>query len=234
MNEHSIRLKISGEFACFTRPEAKVERTSYPMPTPSAARNILDCICWKPEMRWVVTSISLLKPIHYISVRRNEVQSKLSPMAVKRWMGDPSSYQPLAAGAGANTEGTPRNTLMLRDVSYVIHAYPVVFDKGGDNTPQKYSAIFKRRAEKGQCFQQPALGCREFAARFEMAPETDIPLPVSEDLGPMLYDVVFRPEGNHPVFFSARLENGIMNTRPDIVLSDPTQRQEVLQCSYRR
>ncbi len=234
MPHPAIRLKISGDFACFTRPEAKVERTSYAMPTPSAARNILDCVCWKPEMRWVVTSISLLKPVRYISVRRNEVQSKLSPASVRRWMGDPSTYQPLAAGAGANTEGTPRNTLMLRDVSYVIEAYPVVFDAGTDNTPQKYCAMLMRRAEKGQCFQQPALGCREFACRFEPASDADIPLPVSEDLGLMLYDIVFRADGNRPVFFSARLENGIMNTRPEMVVGDPVQRQEVLQCSYRR
>jgi CRISPR-associated protein Cas5d len=234
MTESTVRLKISGDFACFTRPEAKVERTSYAMPTPSAARNILDCVCWKPEMRWVVTSISLLKPIRYISVRRNEVQSKLSPVSVKRWIGDPSSYQPMAAGAGANTEGTPRNTLMLRDVAYVIDAYPLVFDTGSDNTAQKYCAMLMRRAEKGQCFQQPALGCREFAARFEPACEDDIPLPVSEDLGPMLYDVVFRPGANRPVFFSARLENGVMNTRPEMVVGDAVQRQEVLECSYRR
>ena len=233
MPEHSVRLKISGDFACFTRPEAKVERTSYAMPTPSAARNILDCVCWKPEMRWVVTSISLLKPIRYISVRRNEVQSKLSPVAIKRWMSDPSTYQPLAAGAGANTEGTPRSTLMLRDVSYLIDAYPLVFDKSSDNTPQKYCAMLMRRAEKGQCFQQPALGCREFAARFEPASDNDVPLPVSQDLGLMLYDIVFRADGNRPIFFSARLENGVLNTRPEAVLDDPTQRQEVLQCSYR-
>jgi CRISPR-associated protein Cas5d len=233
MNENTVRLKVSGEFACFTRPEAKVERTSYMMPTPSAARNILDCICWKPEMRWVVTSISLLKRIQYISVRRNEVQSKLSPGTVRRWMNDPSAYQPLAAGAGANTEGTPRNTLMLRNVAYVIDAYPLVFDKGSDNTPQKYCAMFMRRAERGQCFQQPALGCREFAARFEPPSDHDIPLPISEDLGLMLYDIVFRPDGNRPVFFSARLESGVMNTRPEIVLGDPAQRKEVLECSYR-
>jgi CRISPR-associated protein Cas5d len=185
-------------------------------------------------MRWVVTSISLLKPIRYISVRRNEVQSKLSPVSVKRWMSDPSTYQPLAAGAGANTEGTPRNTLMLRDVAYVIEAYPLVFDKGGDNSPQKYCAMLMRRAEKGQCFQQPALGCREFAARFEPASEADVPLPVSENLGLMLYDIVFRANGNSPIFFNARLENGILNTRPDSVLNDAVQRQEVLQCSYKR
>jgi len=234
MSEASIRLKISGDFACFSRPEAKVERTSYAMPTPSAARNILDCVCWKPEMRWVVTSISLLKPIKYISVRRNEVQSKVSPVSVKRWMSDPSTYQPLAAGAGANTEGTPRNTLMLRDVAYVVEAYPLVFDKGSDNTPQKYCSMLMRRAEKGQCFQQPALGCREFAAQFEPASDTDAPLPVTEDLGLMLYDIVFRANGNSPIFFNARLENGVLNTRPESVLNDAAQRQEVLQCSYKR
>jgi CRISPR-associated protein Cas5d len=229
-----IRLKISGEFACFTRPEAKVERFTYAMPTPSAARNILDAICWKPEMRWVVTAISLLKPIRYISVRRNEVQSKLSPVSVKRWMEDPSTYRPLAAGAGAATEGTPRNTVMLRDVAYVIEAYPLVFDTGGANTAQKYSAMLTRRAEKGQCFQQPSLGCREFVCHFEPASAADVPLAVSEDLGRMLYDIVFRPDGNRPVFFSARLENGIIDTRPEAVLEDPAQRQEVLACSYRR
>jgi len=234
MPETMIRLKISGDFACFSRPEAKVERSSYAMPTPSAARNILDCICWKPEMRWVVTSISLLKPIRYIAIRRNEVQSKLSPASVRRWMSDSSSYQPLAAGAGANTEGTPRNTLMLRDVAYVIEAYPLIFNTKNDNTPQKYCAMLMRRAEKGQCFQQPALGCREFAARFEPTSEADVPLPVSEDLGLMLYDIVFRADNNFPVFFHARLENGVLNTRPEAVLNDAVQRDEVLQCSYKR
>ena len=160
MQTNTVRLKVSGEFACFTRPEAKVERVSYPLPTPSAARNILDAICWKPEMRWIVTAITLLKPIKYASVRRNEVQSKISPGTVKRWMADPSQYQPLAAGAGAGTDGTPRNTLLLRDVAYLIEAYPLVFNSDGDNTPQKYAAMLMRRAEKGQCYQQPALGCR--------------------------------------------------------------------------
>ncbi len=233
MQANTVRLKISGDFACFTRPEAKVERVSYPLPTPSAARNILDAICWKPEMRWVVTGITLLKPIKYGSIRRNEVQSKVSPGTVKRWMADPSQYQPLAAGAGAGTDGTPRNTLLLRDVAYVVEAYPLVFNASGDNTPQKYSAMLMRRAEKGQCHQQPSLGCREFAARFEPA-NGDPPHPVTEDLGRMLYDIVFRPEGNRPIFFSARLENGVMDTRPETVLPEGAQREEVLKCSYKR
>jgi CRISPR-associated protein Cas5d len=230
----NVRLKISGEFACFTRPEAKVERASYPLPTPSAARNILDAICWKPEMRWIVTSITLLKPVKYGSIRRNEVQSKLPPVSVKRWMADPSLYEPLLAGAGAGTDATPRNTLLLRDVAYVIEAYPLVFDTSGDNTPQKYVAMLMRRAEKGQCYQQPSLGCREFAARFEPATGDEKPQPVTEELGRMLYDIVFRPDGNRPVFFSARLENGVMDTRPEVVLPETAEREELLKCSYKR
>jgi CRISPR-associated protein Cas5d len=234
MNHTPIRIKISGDFACFTRPEAKVERVSYSLPTPSAARNILDAICWKPEMRWVVTSIALLKPIKFVSIRRNELQSKLSPVSVKRWMRDPATYEPQIGGAGAGTDGTPRNSLLLRDVAYLIEAHPMVFDKSGDNLPQKYASMLLRRAEKGQCYQQPALGCREFAARFEPASSADIPLPINEDLGRMLYDIVFRSDGNRPVFFPARLENGVMNTNPETVLADAAQRAEVLQCSYKR
>lgn len=234
MKKQLVRIRLSGEFACFTRPEAKVERVSYPLPTPSAARNAVDSICWKPEMRWVITSIALLKPIKWASVRRNEVQSKLSPVSVKRWMSDPSLYQPLAAGAGAGTDATPRNTLLLSDVAYVIEAYPLVFNTSGDNTPQKYAAMLERRLEKGQCQQQPYLGCREFAARFEPAGESEHPQSVTEDLGRMLYDIVFRPEGNRAVFFSARLENGVMDTRPEVVLRNQGLCEEVLQCSYRR
>jgi len=233
MHPNTVSIKISGEFACFTRPEAKVERASYAMPTPSAARNILDAICWKPEMRWVVTDIALLKPIRYISIRRNEVQSKISPVSVKRWMNDPSLYRPLAAGAGAGTDGTPRNSLLLRDVAYVIRAYPLVFDTNGDNTPKKYASMLQRRVERGQCHQQPSLGCREFAARIEPALDSDQPLEVSEDLGRMLYDIVFRPEGNQPLFFDAKLKNGVMDTRPETVLGNG-QQSEVLKCSYRR
>ena len=226
-------IKISGDFACFTRPEAKVERVSYAMPTPSAARNILDAICWRPEMRWVVTSISLLKPIRFVSVRRNEVQSKISPSTVKGWIADPSRYEPLAAGAGANTDGTPRNSMLLHDVAYLIEAYPIVFNDSGDNTPTKYVSMLERRVEKGQCFQRPSLGCREFAADFTLPGKADQPLQVTEDLGRMLYDVVFRSEGNRAVFFDAKLVDGVMDTRPEVVLSANTSRQEVLACSYK-
>jgi CRISPR-associated protein Cas5d len=229
-----IKIRISGDYACFTRPEAKVERVSYPVITPSAARNILDSICWRPEMRWVVDSISVLRPIKFLSIRRNEVQMKIAPAAVKTWMRDPSQYAPLSAGAGTNTDGTPRNTLLLRDVAYLIEAHPVVFDSSGDNTPMKYTAMLERRVEKGQCFQRPSLGCREFAAHFSQPLPDEAPQAITEDLGRMLYDVVFRPEGNRAVFFDARLERGVMDTRPESVLPDVDRRTEVLQCSYKR
>lgn len=230
----NVKVKISGDYACFTRPETKVERVSYPLMTPSAARNILDAICWRPEMRWIVTAISVLKPIHYISVLRNEVQSKISPASVKKWMADPSLYQPLAAGAGTNTEGTPRNSLLLRDVAYIIEAYPLVFDTAGDNTPAKYVAMFQRRVEKGQCYHRPALGCREFAAHFSSPADNDKPEAISMELGRMLYDIAFLAEGNCAAFFNARLENGVMDTRPELVLKDEGRREEVLRCSYKR
>jgi CRISPR-associated protein Cas5d len=233
MSTSSILVRVSGEFACFTRPETKVERFSYPVITPSAARNVLDAICWRPQMRWIVTRITVLKPIRFLSVLRNEVQSKISPASVKKWMRDASQFQPLVAGAGNGTDGTPRNTTLLRDVAYWIEAYPHVFDTSGDNTPVKYIAMLNRRVEKGQCFQHPYLGCREFAADFSPPLDGDQPIPDSMDIGRMLYDIAFRPTGNQSTFFEARLDGGVMDTRPELVLTEETRREEVLQCSYR-
>ncbi len=225
---------VSGLFAWFTRPEAKVERFSYPVMTPSAARNVLDAICWRPQMRWIVTSVTVLKPIRLMSVLRNEVQSKVSPVAIKKWMRDASTFEPLVAGAGNGTDGTPRNTTLLRDVAYWIDAYPHVFDTSGDNTPVKYVEMLRRRVEKGQCFQRPYLGCREFAADFGPPREEDQPIPDSMEIGRMLYDIAFLPEGNRAAFFEARLENGVMETAPERVLADEDRRTEVLACSCRR
>jgi len=212
MSLNHVRLKISGEFACFSRPEAKVERMSYALPTPSAARNILDAICWKPEMRWIVTSIAVLKPIRYFSVRRNEVQSKISPTSAKRWMADPSAFEPLIAGAGNGTDGTPRNSLILRDVAYIIEAYPHVLDSSGENMPQKYAAMLLRRVEKGQCFQRPSLGCREFAASFEPADGSERPEPVTEDLGRMLEVGLLRQHAR-AVVADARVDRAVRARR---------------------
>ena len=234
MSVPAVCVRVSGEFACFTRPEAKVERFSYPVMTPSAARNILDAICWRPQMRWIVTRITVLRPIRYLSVLRNEVQSKLSPSAVKKWMRDASAFEPLLAGAGNGTDGTPRNTTLLRDVAYWIDAYPHVFDTSGDNTPMKYVEMMRRRVEKGQCFQRPYLGCREFAADFSPVREDDRPIEGSMEIGRMLYDIAFLKDGNRAAFFEARLENGVMETQPETALADEARRQEVLTCSYRR
>jgi CRISPR-associated protein Cas5d len=229
-----IRVRVSGEYACFTRPETKVERYTYPVMTPSAARNILDAICWRPQMRWVVTRISVLKPIRMISVLRNEVQSKLSPSSVKKWMGDSSRFAPLVAGAGNGTDGTPRNTTLLRDVAYWIDAYPLVFDSSGDNTPGKYLAMMERRVAKGQCFQRPYLGCREFAAEFSPPLPEDKSISDSVPIGRMLYDIAFLSAGNRAAFFEARLVNGVMDTDPALVLAEISVREGLLRRSHNK
>jgi CRISPR-associated protein Cas5d len=234
MTRPVTRVRVAGQFACFTRPETKVERFTYPVMTPSAARNILDSICWRPEMRWIVTRITVLKPIRTVSVLRNEVQSKVSPVAVKKWMRDPRQFEPLVAGAGQGTDGTPRNTTLLCDVAYWIDAYPQVFNQSGDNTPAKYLAMMERRVEKGQCFQRPYLGCREFAAEFSPPLPGDQPIEDSMEIGRMLYDIAFLPGGNRAAFFTAKLVNGVMETDPALVLPEESRREEVLRCSYRR
>jgi CRISPR-associated protein Cas5d len=231
MPHGSIRVRVSGDYACFTRPETKVERFTYPVMTPSAARNILDAICWRPQMRWIVTSISVLKPIRTLSVLRNEVQKKV-PDSVTKWMRDVSSYKPLVAGAGDGTDGTPRNTTLLREVAYWIDAYPLVFDRKGDNTEQKYLAMMERRVAKGQCFQRPYLGCREFAAEFSPALPDDQAITESMPLGRMLYDIAFLPAGNRAVFFDAKLVKGVLDTDPALALAESGSREDLLRRSH--
>jgi len=234
-----VRVRVAGPYACFSRPEMKVERVSYEVMTPSAARGILDAILWRPEMRWIIHRIGVLKPIRFTSVRRNEIQSKIPPSAVKQWMKQPEKYEPQTAGAGS-MDATPRNTLALQNVAYVIEAEPRVYDPNSENHSAKYMAMFNRRVEKGQCFHRPYLGCREFACFFSYPNQDERPIEVSQDLGLMLYDVVFQKkkmkekEGvdNQAVFFHARLEQGVMETSPDRVIVDPGQREEVLRCSY--
>jgi CRISPR-associated protein Cas5d len=227
-----VRVKVWGDFACFSRPEMKVERFSYECPTPSAARGILDAILWKPEMRWLILSISILNPLRFVSLKRNETIHKITQF--KKWAKKPSSFEPLIMGAGGpNT--TPRNTVALQDVAYIIEATPIVYDEAGDNSPQKYTAMFNRRVEKGQCFHRPALGCREFAADFGPA-NGEKPL---KDLnfkpGRMLYDIIFDQnyKNNKPVFFNAEIESGVLNTRPEEVIDNPEEREEVLACWFK-
>ena len=236
MENNYVRLKVSGDLACWTRPESKVERVSYECMTPSAARNILDAICWKPEMRWVVTRILVLKPVRFQAIRRNELQSKIAPGSVARWMTDGRSYLGQAAGAGEHTDGTPRNTLALREVSYIIEAFPHVYTRTAEDTPTKYMAMFNRRVERGQCFHQPALGCREFAARFELPDGTEKPVGDTVEIGRMLYDIIFRGqgEGNRAIFFDAAIERGVLDSRPERAIPDEGIRKELLACSSRR
>jgi len=197
----TIHLRTWGDLACFTRPEMKVERVSYPVITPSAARGLLESILYKPQFRWGIQRVAIKKAIRFLSFRRNEIKKTLPEASAKRWMrGAP--VEPFFA----ENEHTPRNTLALQDVEYVIEASmhltplaglprrkPADDEDDGEDTPVKYLAMFQRRAEKGQCFAQPCFGCREFPAHFELADESAMcvePNPNADtDLGLMLYDV---------------------------------------------
>jgi len=235
-------LEVWGDYACFTRPEMKVERVSYDIPTPSAVRAVFEAIFWKPAIRWHVKRIEVLNPIKWISIRRNEVGSVMSPRSDGLFIEDNRQQ---------------RAGLFLRDVRYRFFAsleyIPVeqrkqmkfqtipevlcdseeidfqneekkMFESGDDRyredeTPGKYLAMFERRARKGQCFNQPYLGCREFSCNFRFVenPESEAAKPIDEtrDLGFMLYDLDFAdPDNPQPMFFRAEIKNGIIEVPP--------------------
>ncbi len=198
-----VRLRVWGDNACFTRPEMKVERVSYDAMTPSAARGILEAIHWKPAIRWHITQIDVLNPIKWASVRRNEVGIKMSPSSKQLFVED---------------QRQQRAGLFLRDVAYVIHAFFKMTDKAGpDDNLTKHEEMFLRRAQRGQCFHRPCLGCREFAADFDLiADDKDLPQAITDtkDLGWMLYDINFSQGEPKPMFFRASLENGSMVIPP--------------------
>jgi CRISPR-associated protein Cas5d len=233
----TVRVRVKGRFACFTRPEGKVERFSYEVPTPSAARGVLDAICWKPQMRWIIRSIEVLNPIRFISLKRNEVIHKApckGKTGVVTAMRNHAGFAYPACGAGADNF-TQRGTVALRDVDYVIEAEPVVFDP--KENAQKFVEMLERRVRKGQCHVQPCFGCREFPAFFEPPDGTERPEEKeSRNLGVMLYDIVFDRtyKDNRPVFFEARLDNGRLDTRPEMVLPDEATRKEVTACWFKR
>ncbi len=216
-------LEISGPYACFTRPEMKVERVSYDVITPSASRAVYDAILWKPAIRWRVTRIEVLAPIRWISVRRNEVGAVASTRKSHIFIED---------------DRQQRAGLFLRDVKYRLFAefefippekrskvfnpvpeYLHDMEELGivrqDEKPAKYAAMFERRAKKGQCFNQPYLGCREFSAQVRLVdPKAKPAAPISEtrDLGWILYDMDYSDPGNiTPQFFRAELNYGVLD-----------------------
>ena len=189
----------------------KVERVSYDVITPSAARSVFEAILWKPAIRWEVRKIEVLKPIRWISVRRNEVKSKISVSNVKEAMNGKRSD----LGMIIEDERTQRASLFLRDVAYRLHAELLPVGEDALKNPAKYREMFQRRAEKGQCVNQPYLGCREFAARFrlvdDLTTETE-PLDETRDLGWMLYDMDFAAvDDPKPKFFRAEMQGGVID-----------------------
>ncbi|MCF8011167.1 MAG: type I-C CRISPR-associated protein Cas5c [Clostridiales bacterium] len=211
---YGICLLVWGEYACFTRPEMKVERVSYDVMTPSAARGILEAVHWKPSIKWVVDKIHVLNEIKFDNVRRNEVGSKISVGNVKKAL--KGKTVELCMYASENQNRQQRAALLLRDVSYVIEAH---FEMSGESenedAREKHYAMFSRRARQGQCFKQPYLGCREFPAMFRLI-ESDEILPQSiyggegeKDLGWMLLDINYE-SGMNPVFFRATMKDGVI------------------------
>jgi CRISPR-associated protein Cas5d len=206
-------IRVYGPFACFTRPEFKVERVSYEVMTPSAARGILEAIHWKPAICWVITRIHVLKPIRFLSLRRNEVCKRISVRNVLQAM----KGAPLD-GYYADEDRAQRNTVALRDVDYVIEAHfvPTEYWHANDNYA-KHAEIFTRRLESGQTFHQPYLGCREFAASIEPAKAPyACSLPEEQrnkQLGLMLHDLEFGSRIRSR-FFHAELRDGVLQVPP--------------------
>jgi CRISPR-associated protein Cas5d len=206
-------LEVSGPFACFTRPEMKVERVSYDVMTPSAARSIFEAILWKPAIRWRVHRIEVLKPIRWINLRRNEVSAVVSTRNVQKAMTEGSG--PLALYI--EDERQQRAGYFLRDVAYRIHA-DLSLAPGSNEPLMKYTEMFTRRATKGQCVNQPYLGCREFAAAFSLvAPDAPAVTPIGDtrELGWMLHDLDFtHPADPQPRFFNAKMVAGVIEVPP--------------------
>lgn len=208
-----FRLRVSGENACFTRPEMKVERVSYDVMTPSAARGILEAILWKPAIKWNILQIDVLNPIKWESVRRNEV-GKVVPAgsvksAMKKGIGDLGLY--------IEDERQQRAGLFLRDVAYVIHAeFEMTAEADSEDSVTKFEQMFIRRACNGQCFHRPYFGCREFPVDFEFIPKDADSIPtlgITRDLGWMLYDLDYLGTEPMPQFFHAEMTDGKIDLR---------------------
>ena len=208
----SIRIEVWGDWALFTRPEMKVERVSYDVMTPSAARGLIEAIYWHPGLKWVVDRIYVRAPIRFSNLRRNEVKSKINPKSVSTVMKCESSELYLCT----SDDIQQRAALLLRDVRYIIEAhFDLIPEKmaPGDNAG-KFQDIAKRRIQKGQFYHQPCFGCREFPAQFkpcEEIPPCPEELKGEKDLGWMLWDMDYTdPEDIRPLFFRAALRDGVL------------------------
>lgn len=204
-------LELSGLYACFTRPEMKVERVSYDVMTPSAARACFEAILWKPAIRWYVRKIEVLRPIRWINLRRNEVASVVSARNVEAAMKAGKGE----LGLNIEDDRQQRAGLFLRDVAYRVHAdLEFLPQRDPQANAMKYQQMFERRAGKGQCVNQPYLGCREFAAAFRLIehPETEPPaIAETRELGFMLHDLDFSDAAApRPRFFRAQMEHGVV------------------------
>lgn len=208
----AVRLKVWGDYACFTRPEMKVERVSYDVMTPSAARGILEAIYWHPGLFWTVDRIEVCNPIRFMNIRRNELKSVVSANKAKTVM--VSGKGTLSIDRGEDV--VQRAGMILRDVAYVIHAHFCMTEKtNASDNPGKFQDIVTRRIAKGQFFHQPYFGCREFPVCFE-AFTGDYACPSElkgeRDLGFMLYDLDYSdPNDIRPLFFRAKLQDGVLS-----------------------
>ena len=207
-----IQLEVWGAYALFSRPELKVERVSYDIPTPSAARGIVEAVYYHPGLRWVIDRIHVLNPIRFVGIRRNEVTDKISGRNVRQ--AAQGGGQPLYLVTSQKI--VQRSSLLLQDVHYVIEAHFEMTDKAApSDNPGKFQDIVTRRMERGQCFHTPYFGCREFPVSFRRWPGGPIPtIDETRDLGLMLYDFDYSdPAAIIPTYFRARLEHGVLNTQ---------------------
>lgn len=210
---YGIKIRVKGDYALFTRPEMKVERVSYDVITPSAARGIIEAVYWKPAIRWVIDRIHVLRDIEFTNVRRNEVSEKVSENEARRRMNGANEAFYLSATASRQQ----RAAMVLKNVDYVIEAHFELTEKAGaEDTVEKHYNIVLRRLRKGQHFSAPCLGTREFGAEVELieaeqdAPKS--PLVGTRDLGWMLYDMDFsNPNDIQPAFFKAELRDGVLD-----------------------
>lgn len=199
-NGSPLEVKVWGKLACFTRPEFGVERVSYETMTPSAARGVLEAIFWKPEFRWLVREIEVLNPIRHFSILRNEMNSVQSERSARSWERNGGGYH-------ADDDRAQRHTLCLRDVAYIIRA-DIELKPHANDPPAKYRDQFRRRVKRGQCFNQPYLGTREFSAFFGPVDGDEQAIDLDDDLGLMLFDIQFVPEAGGKVSYAGHGPDG--------------------------